>query len=234
MLILVICAEILGPGFPKRPFLYTVSAGFFGKPITSTVSFSGPTVVAKDHATATVALVELDAVGNVFALLVKFTTKVTTEYIRGQYDTWPDLTSTVTVWTDVARNGYPVHQDIRWRQSSRPCGGHCNSDLAGVKTPELRHLAGVELGVTMLVISQGSGASSLHLRALRFFRPFQVRLLREACLGSPRECQLWARQKRRSGSPSVTRREAASQKRETGQARGRHPYLVTRAAVSGV
>ena len=41
--------------FQKRPFLHTVSAVYFGKPITSTVSFSGPTVVAQDQATATVA-----------------------------------------------------------------------------------------------------------------------------------------------------------------------------------
>ena len=34
----------------------------------------------------------------------------------------------------------------------------------------------------MLAISQGSGASRPHLRVLRFRRPFQVRLLREACL----------------------------------------------------
>ena len=41
--------------FQKRPFLHTVSAVYFGKPITSTVSFSGPMVVAQDQATATVA-----------------------------------------------------------------------------------------------------------------------------------------------------------------------------------
>ena len=44
-------------------------------------------------------------------------------------------------------------------------------------------------------------------------------------------CQLCARSKRRSGSPSVTRREAESQRCETDQVKGRHPYLVTRAAV---
>ena len=41
-------------------------------------------------------------------------------------------------------------------------------------------------------------------------------------------CQLCARSKRRSGSPS---REAESQRCETDQVKGRHPYLVTRAAV---
>ena len=44
-------------------------------------------------------------------------------------------------------------------------------------------------------------------------------------------CQLCARLKRRSGSPSVTRREAESQRCEADQVQGRRPYLVTRAAV---
>ena len=47
-------------------------------------------------------------------------------------------------------------------------------------------------------------------------------------------CQLCARLKRRSGSPSVTRREAESQRCEADQVQGRRPYLVTRAAVLGV
>ena len=88
--------------------------------------------------------------------------------------------------------------------------------------------------VTMLEISQGSGASSPRLRVLRFRRPFQVRLVREACLATLGTCQLCARSKRRSGSPSATRREAESKRRETVQVEGRHPYLVTGAAVLGV
>ena len=44
-------------------------------------------------------------------------------------------------------------------------------------------------------------------------------------------CELCARSKRRSGSPSATRREAESLGCETVQVEGRHPYLVTGAAV---
>ena len=77
-------------------------------------------------------------------------------------------------------------------------------------------------GVTMLEISQGSGASNPRLRVLRFRRPFQVRLVREACLATLGTCQLCARSKGRSGGPSVTRWEAESKRRETVQVEGRH------------
>ena len=57
----------------------------------------------------------------------------------------------------------------------------CSSDLAGVEDARSRTLSlGWELDVTVLEILQGSGASSPHLRVLRFRSPLQVRLLREA------------------------------------------------------
>ena len=79
--------------------------------------------------------------------------------------------------TDIAQPGMSDE-----RQKSRLCGRHCFSDLAGSKTSDAERLPEAQRDVTVLVIPPGSGAESPHLRVLRFRSPFQVRLLREACL----------------------------------------------------
>ena len=94
----------------------------------------------------------------------------------------PDLTSSVTVQTEVARNGYPTPQDIRWTRNGQALRGHCDSDLAGVETPESKTPRRGEARPHYARDLPGSGASRPHLRVLRFRSPFQVRLLREARL----------------------------------------------------
>ena len=53
---------------------------------------------------------------------------------------------------------------------------------------EAERLPEARQDVTVLVISSGSGASRPLLRVLGFRRPFQVRLLREACLADLQAC----------------------------------------------
>ena len=83
----------------------------------------------------------------------------------------------------------------------------------------------------MLVISR-----DLEHQDLSYVYSSSVDRFRSACYGRPASHRrgTCARSKRRSGSPSATRREGESLRCETDQMKGRHPYLVTRAAVLGV
>ena len=152
----------------------------------------------------------------------------------GDCDCWRVLTSSA-VRTEVARNGHRATRDVRRMRKVLALRGALQfRPRRGRRRVKPDTSLRWGLDVTMLEISQGSRASSPRLRVLQFRRPFQIRLVRVACLATLGTCQLCARSKRRSGSPSVTRREAESKRRETVQVEGRHPYLVARAAVLGV
>ena len=100
------------------------------------------------------------------------------------------------------------------------------------KTSDAQRLADLESDVTMLVIPRG-----LEHQDLSYVCPGCVDHFRSACYGRPasytcrRVC--CAQEKRRCGSPSATRREAEPLRCKTVQVEGRHPYLVTEAAVLG-
>ena len=90
-------------------------------------------------------------------------------------------TSTVTVRKQVARVGHRATRDVRRTTEEQALREALQFRLRrGRKRPKPDTSLGWGLDVTMLAISQGSGAESPHLRVLRFRSPFQVRLLREA------------------------------------------------------
>ena len=109
-------------------------------------------------------------------------------------------------------------------------GGTAVPTSQGWKTSEAERLPEARQDVTMLAISRDPEHQDLI-----YGYPGSAGRFTSACHGGPAShnlgtCQLCARSKRRSGSPSATRREAESLRCETVQV-GRHPYLVTRAAV---
>ena len=73
------------------------------------------------------------------------------------------------------------------REGTMSSGGHCNSDLAGVEDVQSRTPLRGEARRHYARDLLGSGASRPLLRVLRLRRPFQVRLLREACLAQARD-----------------------------------------------
>ena len=80
-------------------------------------------------------------------------------FADAESDCWLVSTSTVAVRMEVARNGHRPDRDVR--RMRRRCGARCRSDLAGSKTSEAERLAGVQLDVTMLVISRDQGHQDL-------------------------------------------------------------------------
>ena len=127
------------------------------------------------------------------------------------------LTCTVAVRTEVARIGHRATRDVRRIRKAQALRRALNSDLAGVEDARSQTPFRSDVRRHYARDLPGSGAS----------RP-QLRVLRRGT------CQLCARSKRRSGSPSATRREAESGKCGSDKVQGRHPCLVTRAAVFGV
>ena len=96
-----------------------------------------------------------------------------------EWDSQLASTSTVAVRTEVARIGHRATRDVRRKTEE---GGLQFRFRRSRRRPKPDPSLGWGLDVTMLEIPPGSGAESLHLRVLRFRSPFQVRLLREACL----------------------------------------------------
>ena len=115
------------------------------------------------------------------------------------------------------RSGHLATRDVRGTREAQALRVPCSSDLAGSKTSGARHLSGVRPGVTMLVISRDPEHQDCS-----FVYSCSVDRSRSACYGRPAShrlgtCQLCARSKRRSGSPSASRREAESLRCETVQ-----------------
>ena len=92
-------------------------------------------------------------------------------------------TSTVTVRTEVARIGHRATRDVRRTTEEQALReALLFRHRKGRRRLKLNTSLEWGLDVTMLEIPPGPGAESPHLRVLRFRSPFQVRLLREACL----------------------------------------------------
>ena len=104
--------------------------------------------------------------------------------------------------------------------------------LQGSKTSEAERLPEARRDVTIARDPPGSGASRPLLRVLWFRKTVSGPLVTG---GLPRTvvgtCQLCARSKRRSGSPSALGVGRSPLRYEADQATGRRPYLVTGAAV---
>ena len=115
------------------------------------------------------------------------------------------LTGTFAVRTEVAWIGHRATQDVRH-----------------TRTVWRRHNARDP---------QGSGASRTLLRVLQFRRPFQVRLLREACLTQARDVSAVCTIKEAKWKRIRLSWRGGILRCETDQVKGRHPYIVTWAAV---
>ena len=129
----------------------------------------------------------------------------------------------------LVRNGYPATQDIRWTREVQVLREGGALRVEDTLSQALRWGEGrVSLCSRLLVIPSIKTSPAATLVAQSVTGPPVTGGLPRMTSGT---CQLCARSKRRSGSPSVARREAESQRCETVQVKGRHPYLVTRAAV---
>ena len=133
------------------------------------------------------------------------------------------MASTVAVQSEVVRNGHRATRDVRRMALPTSQGSKTPSSQTPFRCVARRHCARA---------LAGSGASRPQLRVLRFRRPFQVRLLRQACRAQTRDVSPLSVHDQRGeveAHPSLL--EAESLRCETVQVEGRHPYLVTRAAV---
>ena len=136
----------------------------------------------------------------------------------------------------VARIGHRATWDVRRTRGEQALrGGTTIPTSHGSKTSEAERLPEARQDVTMLVIPRGPEHQALTYVYSGSAGPFQVRLLRQACLAQARDVSALCTIKRGEvvAHPAL-RREAESMRCETDQAKGRHPYLVTRAAVLGV
>ena len=159
-------------------------------------------------------------------------------FADGECDCWLVLTCSVTVRTQVER------------QKSRPCGSTAFPTLQGSKTSEPRHLAGVQLDVTMLSEHQDladahSGCVTGRVWASEatvapfIGRPSAVQATgvhvatvgTEACLVHSETGQSVVPGRGKVAHQPSHRQVVGSRRCKAEQAKGRHPYLVTRALV---
>ena len=131
--------------------------------------------------------------------------------------------------TDIAQPGMSDE-----RQKSRLCGRPCIADLAGGRRRLTLNASEARRDVAMLVIFW-----DLEQKVLTYLYSGSVVRFRSACCGRPdpyaQDVSAVCTIKRgEMVGPSVTRRVAESMRYGSDQVQGRHPYLVTRAAVLGV